>query len=128
MTARHIGQPVLILEGRDAAILWQVGRLDDARRQARGRDEEAYSVLLAVHEAALGWRASVQGKPATSTMERRKPSQWVTPSDVARQLNVTPRTIRNDIAGGILPATKKDRVWVIDAPDAVTYIAARRPN
>lgn len=128
MTARNTGQPVLILEGRDAAILWQIGRLDDVRRQARGRNEEAYAVLLAVHEAALGWRSSVQGKLASPTAERRKPSQWVTPNDVARQLNVTPRTIRNDIAGGILPATKRDRVWIIDAPDAVTYIAARRPN
>ncbi|WP_285063692.1 helix-turn-helix domain-containing protein [Frigoribacterium sp. ME-P-080] len=128
MTARHLTQPALILEGRDAAILWQIGQLEPARVKARGRDEEGYAVLLAVYQAALTWRNSVEGKAASQSEERRERSNWVTPTDLAKQLGVTPRTIRNDIAGGILPATKRDRQWVIDLPDAFTYIAARRPN
>jgi hypothetical protein len=128
MTAFRTKQPVLILDGRDAAILIQVGRLNEARIKARGRDERAYQVLLAIHETALEWRTSVDGKAALGMSRREESNKWVTPDDLAQELDVTSRTIRNDIAAGLLPATKQKRFWFIDPADAKTYIAARRPS
>ena len=128
MKTTRIDRPALLLDGEDAAILWQVARLNDVRLKARGRDENAYRVLLAVHEAAMSWRASVEGKNAVQSAETRQSSKWVTPGDLAQKLGVSSRTVRNDIAAGLLPAHKVNRLWVVTLSDARTYLAARHTH
>jgi hypothetical protein len=128
VTAVRTPGPVLILTQQDAAILVAKSNISQVRSSLRGRDEAAYQVFRTVWETALSYRDSVEGKVAALPKEKRQAYSRITTDDLAKQVGVTARTIRNDIASGVLPALKKQRVWTISTVDAELYLAARRPN
>lgn len=119
----------VILDGPAAHMLWHAARLSELRIAVRGRDERLYALLLDIYTTALAWRDSRDGKPATETAEPDEPERGapVTPRLLAKQLGIHPRTVRNDIARGVLPAHKAGRTWVVDPDAATAYIESRKP-
>lgn len=116
----------VVLEPADCAALWQAARLDDLRIACRGRDEELYNTLHAIYTGNLSWLDSVSRKVQKQQAETRQPLKWVTPNDLAKQIGVTPRTIRNDITREHLRASKSGSVWLIQLDDALAYLAGRQ--
>lgn len=129
MTARFYEAGTIVLEPKDAAFLWQLGRFENIRVDHRDKDEAGYSVLKLLYQSNLIWVDSVERNQARKATEKRQTeNQWVTPDQIARQKQVTARTVRNDIARGLLPARKVGRHWTIKESDAITYLEAHKPN
>jgi excisionase family DNA binding protein len=118
----------VILDGPAAAMLWTAARLSDLRIAARGRDERLYGLLLDIYRTALAHSDSLRGKRATESTEPNEPEDIMhtTPAKLARQLGVHPRTVRNDIERGLLPAQKVGRAWIIRADAADAYLNSRK--
>lgn len=118
----------VILDGPAAAMLSQAANLDALRVTVRGRDDRLHALLVDIAMTSAAWRGSLQGKAEGNRTEIPDPEykpMW-TPADLAKQLRVTPRTVRNDIERQLLPAHKNGRTWSIAAQDALTYIESRR--
>jgi excisionase family DNA binding protein len=52
--------------------------------------------------------------------------QFFTPNSLARYFNVTPRTVRQWLADGVLPSIPIEGVRRIDPADVDAYVDARR--
>lgn len=118
----------VILDGRAAMILSQAARLPELRVAVRGRDDQLYALLNDIAVVANTYRTSVEGKGTGNATELREPEYrpiW-TPAEIAKQIPVHPRTVRNDIERGLLRAQKSGRIWAVTAEDATTYIESRR--
>lgn len=119
----------VILDGPAAAMLSHAANLDELRKAVRGRDDRLYSLLTDIAITSAAWRGSVRGNQTVTSTEpdeaRREP--WSTPADIARQIGVHPRTIRNDIKRGILRAHLNGRIWTIEPDDATAYLESRKP-
>lgn len=118
----------VILDGPAAAMLSQAAHLDDLRITMRGRDERLHSLLVDIAITSAAWRSSRAGKRPAMTEETGEPEgePRSTPADIARQIGVHARTVRNDINRGALPAERIGRIWCITASDAATYIESRK--
>ena len=115
-----------VLTARECAMLWQLANLDALRIAHRG-DEPIYQLLAGIHKTALAWRVSPEGQNPADTADNDEPrSGTVTTGEIARELGVSARTVRRDIAGGVLPGSLAGRVWVVDRAAASTYITSRR--
>ncbi len=95
----------------------KAGVLSDRRILLRGTDPEAYSVLAAVHVAALRHRSGFGTESAMWPTSSRDLETWVTTAEAARQLSVTDRAVRKRIAAGHLPATKHGGRWLLHSND-----------
>jgi len=118
----------VILDGRSAAILSQAANLPALRNKVRGRDDTLYALLVDIAIVSAAYRGSDEGKPKPETTEFAEPGTkpiW-TPTDIAKELGVTPRTVRNDIARGLLNGHQNARSWAITADDAATYLESRK--
>lgn len=121
-------QNAVILDGPAAAMLSQAAHLDDLRVRTRGRDERLHALLVDIAITSAAWRSSTEGKrtPPTAEPDDSESEPWSTPADLARRIGVHPRTVRNDINRGALPAHRNGRTWTISPGDATTYIESRR--
>lgn len=117
---------VVILDGRDAAMLWMAGNLDDLRIRSRP-NAALYALLHDIYSAGLAWHVSVNGSKQQISAEIEEPGskQFVTVKEIARRIGMNPRTVRNDITKGLLKATKTDREWITTPEAAEAYIAGR---
>ena len=50
----------------------------------------------------------------------------LTPTEIAKRLNLHPNTVRDYLKAGILPAIKLGRVWRVEEKDLEEFIRARK--
>ena len=117
----------IVLDGREAAMLWMAADLNDLRIRSRS-NPALYDLLHDIYSAGLAWHVSVNGSKQQISEEIEEPGsrEFVTVKEIARRVGKTPRTVRNDITKGLLKATKTDREWIATSEAAEAYIASRR--
>ena len=120
---------VVILGGRDAAMLWMAADLDDLRIRSRSNDA-LYGLLHDIYSAGLAWHSSVNGSKEQINAEIEDPgtTEFTTVTEIAKRVGKTPRTVRNDITKGLLKATRTEREWIVTPETAEAYIAGRADN
>lgn len=52
--------------------------------------------------------------------------KMLTPSEIAKRLNLHPNTVRDYLKAGILPAVKLGRVWRVEEEDLTEFLRARK--
>jgi hypothetical protein len=98
----------------------QAGMTQERRLRLRDTDPEAYTVLAALHLAAVGGdllaARSVNGtKDAGQQNDTQdSESEWLTASDAAEIASVTTRAITGWCRSGKLPADRHGRSWRIN--------------
>ncbi len=102
--------------------------LDRQRINRRGMDPAVDGVLVALHFAAVHAAASATASVTGSAPPRlpevpRESSMSV--SELAEQVGITGRAVRNAIATGRLPAHRLADRWLIDRADADHYRRTR---
>lgn len=117
---------VVVLDGRDAAMLWMAADLNDLRIRSRA-NPGLYGLLHDIYSAGLAWHSSANGSKQQISEEISEPEyrQFVTVKEIARRVKKTPRTVRNDITRGLLKAMKSDKEWITTPEAAEAYIAGR---
>lgn len=120
---------VVILEGRDAAMLWMAADLNELRIRSRS-NSALYGVLHDLYTAGLAWHTSASGSKEQISEEIREPgtAEFMTVAEIAKRVGKTPRTVRNDITKGLLKATRTERAWIATPEAAEAYIAGRTTN
>lgn len=120
---------VVILDGREAAMLWMAGDLDDLRIRSRS-NPALYALLHDIYSTGLAWHISANGSKQQISEEIEEPGsrEFVTVKEIARRVGKTPRTVRNDITKGLLKSTKSDREWIATSEAAEAYIAGRKDS
>jgi hypothetical protein len=116
----------IVLDGREAAMLWMAADLNDLRIRSRS-NPALYGLLHDIYSAGLAWHVSVNGSKQQISAEIEEPGskQFVTVKQIAKRIGMNPRTVRNDIAKGLLKATKTDKEWITTPEAAEAYIAGR---
>lgn len=114
-----------IVPARIAALIYRTTDLARVRTELRGNDAEADAALMALHIAALKWRGSATGTEQAPTAEPAASSPWLSTSEAADMLNVTPRAVRKAITAGKLNAQQLDGRHRINREDLEHYRAAR---
>lgn len=114
-----------MVPARVAAWLAHYAQLDKLRSQVRGSDPEVDSVLVAITVASLHWRASATGSTQAPIAEVGPPSEWMSTTQAAEALDITPRAVTLAIADHRLPAERVGSRWVIRADDVEHYRATR---
>lgn len=119
----------VVLDGREAAMLWTAADLDDLRIRSRS-NPALYQLLWDIYTAGLAWHTSVNGSKERISAEIREPkdTQFTTVKEIAKRIGKTPRTVRNDITKGLLKATRSDKEWIATPEAAEAYIAGRDTN
>lgn len=117
----------VILTGADAALLYSAANLRALRVAARGKSERLYSLLNDITQTALAHVGSAEGTKPTETTEPDESgdTEVMTVNQIARRARITPRAVRNHIRDGLLAATQKGRIWIIQPEAAEQYIAGR---
>lgn len=123
IVGRRVEPGSIVLSPTDARILYQVANLGELRRRFRVGDSRVYQLLTDVTVAAFS--------DADDGTEPRHPAaseerEWWTTEQLSRAAGRAARTIRNDIALGILPATKNPNGWLIRSAHATTYLEGHR--
>jgi excisionase family DNA binding protein len=95
----------------------KAGVSSDRRILLRETDPEAYSVLAALHIAALVHRSAIGMESPIRQISSGELATWLTTGDVSNRLGVTDRAIRKRIASGRLPATKFGGRWLLNRND-----------
>lgn len=109
---------------RVAALIYRHTDLGRVRTELRGADAETDGVLMALHIAALKWRGSATGTDRAPAAEPVASSLWLSTSEAADLLEVTPRAVTKAIAAGRLPAQRHGRDWRISREDLEHYRTA----
>jgi len=117
---------VVILDGRDCAVLWQAADLNALRIRARGQNDDLYRNLVKIYETALEYRDSVNGKTQKPTSENEGDWLWWSTAELAARAGCTPRTIRNHIRSGYIQADQHGREWVISIEEGQKYLRSHR--
>jgi hypothetical protein len=125
MTAMQMDH-VVILDGRDCAVLWRAAGLNELRIKARGQNDDLYRTLLKVYENALKYRDSVTGTPNGHTTETTGDWLWWNTSELAARAGCTPRTIRNHIQRGLINADQRGREWIVTVEEGKKYLQSHR--
>lgn len=117
----------VILTAREAAMLWQAARLSDLRVRAR-TNPSLYALLVDIYRAALTSKPSTTGtkQPVKREIPETDSSGFLTVTEVAKKVGVTPRTVRNDIHKELINAHRVGREWVFTLDAADAYIASRK--
>lgn len=122
--------PEVRISGRVAAFLNHYARLDDFRRDNRGRDQELDAALVALHLAADEWRrqatSTATGTTPAVEPEPATPSETMSTSTAAARLHITERAVRKAIDSGRLNASKVDGRWRIHRDDLTHYQQGNR--
>jgi hypothetical protein len=117
---------VVVLSGRDCAVLWRAANLNELRIKARGQDDDLYRTLVTVYENALVYRDSVSGKAERPPAESAGDWLWWNTQELAARAGCTPRTIRNHIRSGYIQADLRGREWVISVEEGQKYLQSHR--
>ena len=117
---------VIVLDGRDCAVLWQAADLNALRIKARGQNDELYRNLVKIYETALEYRDSVSGKGQKHTTESERDWLWWSTGELAARAGCTPRTIRNHIRSGYIQANQRGREWIISVEEGQKYLQSHR--
>lgn len=115
--------PVVLVPARVCAWLERHAELQQVRVEARGRDAEVDSVLVAMRTAAMAWRATAIG--SVQAAEPEELAKWLSVPQIANYLDVTDRAIRHAIADGRLKATRDGTRWKVAQEDFIHYQTAR---
>jgi hypothetical protein len=117
---------VVVLDGRDCAMLWRAADLNDLRINVRGQNDELYRTLVKVYENALKYRDSVSGKADERSGESAGDWLWWNTSELAARAGCTPRTIRNHIRRGWIQADQRGREWIVSVEEGKKYLQSHR--
>jgi hypothetical protein len=117
---------VVVLEGRDCAVLWRAAGLNELRIKARGQNDDLYRTLVKIYETALQYRDSVNGKLQEPTAETAGDWLWWNTQELAARAGRTPRTIRNHIRSGYIQADLRGREWIISIEEGQKYLQSHR--
>lgn len=117
---------VVVLDGRDCAMLWQAAGLGELRLRARGQNDDLYRTLVKVYETALRYRDSVNGKNDEPTTETARDWLWWNTTELAARAGRTPRTIRNHIRIGYIQAQRRGPIWVVSVEEGQKYLQSHR--
>ncbi len=120
-----IGGSVVVVPGRVAAWLERHADLRRLRTDARGADAEVDAVLVALATCAFAWRASATGTAIPAQAEPVALSSWLSTSQAAGLVGVTPRAIRKAIADDRLSATEVNGSYRISREDVEHFRAGR---
>lgn len=131
MSVRTEGS-VCILTAQDAAILWQAAKLRELRIYTRSEDSALAEILRDIWSTALlampDRTVSGNGNAVKAETREAISNEVLTVKEVADMAGITPRTIRNHITAGILPAAQMGREWIITRQEADTYVAGRKKD
>jgi hypothetical protein len=125
MSAIRLDQ-VVVLTGRDCAVLWRAADLNELRVKARGQNDDLYRTLVTIYENALLYRDSVYGKTDAHSTETAGDWLWWNTADLAARAGCTPRTIRNHIKSGLIQAEPRGREYAISVEEGKKYLQTRR--
>ena len=117
---------VVVLDGRDCAVLWRAANLNELRIRTRGQNDDLYRTLVKVYENALHYRDSVSGKADEHAGETAGDWLWWNTGELAARAGVTPRTIRNHIRRGWIQAEPRGREWTISVEEGNKYLQSQR--
>ena len=117
---------IVVLSGRDCAVLWRAANLNELRIKARGQDDDLYRSLVKIYENALEYRASVAGKNQQPAAETAGDWLWWNTQELAARAGCTPRTIRNHIRSGYIQADQRGREWIISIEEGQKYLQSHR--
>lgn len=125
MTATRLDH-VVVLDGRDCALLWRAADLNELRLRTRGQDADLYRTLVTIYENALRYRDSVSGKDEAHATETAGDWLWWNTADLAARAGRTPRTIVNHIKRGWIQADKRGREYIISVEEGKKYLQSHR--
>ena len=117
--------PAVTVPARIAAVLEGHADLSALRVRTRGVDPEASSVLEALRYAAMSWRSTATGTARAPEPEPAASSRWLSTTQAADLLGLTPRAVVKAIAQGKLPATRVGNRHRISREDLEHYRAAK---
>jgi excisionase family DNA binding protein len=93
----------------------KAGVTADQRLRLRDTDPDAYTVLAALHLAAMGGDLrSVNGTNDAGRQGDTEDSEWLTAAEAAEVASVTTRAITGWCRSGRLPADRHGRSWRIN--------------
>ncbi|MGB3761832.1 MAG: helix-turn-helix domain-containing protein [Ornithinimicrobium sp.] len=118
--------PGVLVSARTCAWLERHAGLSALRVRVRGTDPQVSRALEEVRYAAMSWRSSATGTTRDAQAEPAADlTQWLTSTEAAILLGVTPRAVRKAIARGALTATNEAQRWRISREDLEHFRAAR---
>ncbi len=117
--------PAVLVAARTAAWLERHAGLSALRVRVRGTDPQISEQLQELRIAALSWRGSATGTEEAAEPEPGASSSWLSTSEAAGLLGITPRAVRKAIARGALPAVEVAGRHRITREDVEQYRAAR---
>ena len=117
---------VIVLDGRDCAMLWQSAALSELRLKARGQNDDLYRTLVKIYENALQYRDSVNGNNQSPAAETAGDWLWWNTAELAARAGRTPRTIRNHIRIGYIQAERRGREYFVSVREGQKYLQSHR--
>jgi excisionase family DNA binding protein len=115
--------PAVVISARTAAWLEKYAGLTSLRVRVRGTDPEISRHLEEIRLAAMSWRSAAIG---TGVVTKPEPeSLWLSTTEAAEHVGLTPRGIRTAIAANRLDAAKVGHCWRIALEDLEHYCAAK---
>jgi len=120
-----INGPVVIISARVCAYLNRYAALEEFRIAHRGTDQEVDNTLVAMALAARTWRSSATGTTAAEPPEPAAPLEWLSTTQAATRLGVTPRAITKAISEKRIQADSIDGKWRI-SPESLAHYKAHR--
>lgn len=117
--------PAVVVDARTCAWLEKYAQLTSLRVRVRGTDPHISRALEEIRQAAMSWRGSATGTDDAPKPEPGATSSWLSTTQAASLLGVTPRAVVKAIARGKLPATQVAGRHRVSREDIENYKAAR---
>jgi excisionase family DNA binding protein len=117
--------PAVVISGRTAAWLEKYAALTALRVKVRGTDPAISKELEELRLAAMVWRGSATGTEEAVRDQPAASSNWLSTTQAAAVLGVSPRAVVKAIARGKLPSTRVGGRHRISREDAEHYRAAK---
>ena len=118
-------EPAVLISARTAAWLERYGGMTSLRVRVRGIDPAISAELEQLREAAMSWRGSSTGTEEATKQEPATSSKWLSSTQAADLLGVTPRAVVKAIDRGLLLAIRLGNRWRISREDLEHYREAR---
>lgn len=113
-----IREPSYAVPAWAAEALSRQPEMQQLRRRLRAADIDLYRVLVALAEFGLNHGpVSTCGQPPAPSTATATPSGWLSTTQAADRLGVSPRTVRRLVAEGLLCATRPGYGHLIDAEE-----------
>jgi len=115
------------VSARVAAWLLRYAGLDQYRREHRGEDPEVDNTLVQLTVIAYEWRSSATGTRDAPKAELDPQFTWMSTTQAAQQIGLTPRGIVKAITENRLKAERVGRTWRIN-PEQLAYYQQGRQH